>query len=246
MEMITLNKENIKKEHICCAISSNNDIQVKSKKTWLLEQFERGLIFTKMDLRGKCFIEYLPIENAWVCLKGEQMMYINCLWVAGKYQGLGYASQLLESCITESRRQKKKGIVILSAQKKMPFLMDYTFLICHGFKSIDKWGEIELMYYGIDESADFPMFDITESVEDGLVLYYTSQCPFNVKYSQILKEHCEQKNIHLKLIYIETQEQALKVPSPLTTYSLFYNHRFITREVLPPNKFDKIWGEINE
>lgn len=35
MEIITVDEGNIDKEHICCAISSNNDIQVKSKKSWL-------------------------------------------------------------------------------------------------------------------------------------------------------------------------------------------------------------------
>ena len=32
MNYITLTHENLEKEHICCAISGNNDIQVISKK----------------------------------------------------------------------------------------------------------------------------------------------------------------------------------------------------------------------
>lgn len=40
MEIITVNENNIDKEHICCAISSNNDIQVKSKN-WLKERFRK-------------------------------------------------------------------------------------------------------------------------------------------------------------------------------------------------------------
>ena len=43
MEYIKVTNENIEKEHICCAISNNNDIQVSSKKAWLLERFEDGL-----------------------------------------------------------------------------------------------------------------------------------------------------------------------------------------------------------
>ena len=39
MEIITVNESNIDKEHICCAISSNNDIQVKYKKNLLKERF---------------------------------------------------------------------------------------------------------------------------------------------------------------------------------------------------------------
>ena len=66
MEIIKIDKDNIEKEHICCAISSNHDIQVESKKAWLSHEFDNGLVFKKMNIRGKCFIEYIPLENAWV------------------------------------------------------------------------------------------------------------------------------------------------------------------------------------
>ena len=45
MEYIKVTNENIDKEHICCAISNNNDIQVSSQKEWLKEQFREGLFF---------------------------------------------------------------------------------------------------------------------------------------------------------------------------------------------------------
>lgn len=35
MEFIRVTGENIEKEHICCAISNNNDVQVSSKKRGL-------------------------------------------------------------------------------------------------------------------------------------------------------------------------------------------------------------------
>lgn len=53
MEYIRVTNENIEKEHICCAISNNNDIQVSSKKAWLKERFADGLVFLKSEQRGK-------------------------------------------------------------------------------------------------------------------------------------------------------------------------------------------------
>lgn len=44
MEYIRVTSENIGKEHICCAISNNKDIQVSSKKAWLQERFDDGLV----------------------------------------------------------------------------------------------------------------------------------------------------------------------------------------------------------
>ena len=43
MEYIKLTLENLGKEHICCAISNNKDIQVASKKAWLKERIKGRL-----------------------------------------------------------------------------------------------------------------------------------------------------------------------------------------------------------
>ena len=40
MEYILVTKENLEKEHICCAISNNNDIQVSSKKNYEIKSID--------------------------------------------------------------------------------------------------------------------------------------------------------------------------------------------------------------
>ena len=62
----------------------HHDIQVSSKKEWLKERFDDGLVFLKSEQRGKCFIEYIPAENAWNPIVADSYMYINCLWVADR------------------------------------------------------------------------------------------------------------------------------------------------------------------
>ena len=76
MEYIRVTKENLEKEHICCAISNNKDIQVSSKKAWLADRFDEGLVFLKSVERGKCFIEYIPAECAWNPIEAPGYMYI--------------------------------------------------------------------------------------------------------------------------------------------------------------------------
>ena len=71
MDYVYVTKENIEQEHICCAISSNSDVQVRSKKDWLSDRFEGGLVFLKSSVRGKCFIEYIPAR-----MHGFQLMQI--------------------------------------------------------------------------------------------------------------------------------------------------------------------------
>ena len=43
MKYIRVTNENLDKEHICCAISNNKDVQVSSKKAWLSDRFEEVL-----------------------------------------------------------------------------------------------------------------------------------------------------------------------------------------------------------
>ena len=45
MEYIKVTSENIEKEHICCAISNNNDIQVSSKKHGCQNGLKMGWFF---------------------------------------------------------------------------------------------------------------------------------------------------------------------------------------------------------
>ncbi len=92
-------KENLGMEHICCAISNNKDVQVLSKKVWLADRFDEGLVFLKSVERGKCFIEYITAEYAWNPIEAPGYMYIDCLWVSGSFKGHGYSSDLLSECI---------------------------------------------------------------------------------------------------------------------------------------------------
>ena len=128
MELIRLTHENIESEHICCAISNNKDVQVMSKKEWLSSRLDEGLVFLKGDVRGKCFIEYIPAEYAWAPVLADGYMYIDCLWVSGQFKGHGYSNLLLEECIRESKEKGKKGLVALSSKKKMGFLADPKYL----------------------------------------------------------------------------------------------------------------------
>ncbi|MBQ8987359.1 MAG: YoaP domain-containing protein [Lachnospiraceae bacterium] len=154
MEYIRVTKDNLEKEHICCAISNNKDIQVSSKKAWLADRFDEGLVFLKSVERGKCFIEYIPAENAWVPIDANGFMYIDCLWVSGSFKGHGYSTDLLDACITDSKEKGMKGLCILASAKKKPFLADPKFLKYKGFKVADEADNgIQLWYLPFEESA---------------------------------------------------------------------------------------------
>ena len=247
MEFIRITQDNLEQEHICCAISNNKDIQVMSKKAWLRERLDEGLVFLKCNVRGKCFIEYIPAEYAWAPIEAKGYMFIDCLWVSGQFKGHGYSNLLLEECIKDSKEKDKKGLVILSSKKKMGFLSDLGYMKYKGFEIADAAGPyFELMYLPFDKKAAKPCFKNTvnetkhDDMPSGFTLYYTNQCPFTAKYVPILEEMAKARNIDFKTVHIQTKEEAQNAPTPFTTFSLFCNGEFLTHEILSEKKFEKI------
>lgn len=247
MEFIRITHENLETEHICCAIANAKDCQVLSKKAWLKERLDEGLIFLKGNVRGKCFIEYIPAEYAWAPVEADDYMYIDCLWVSGQFKGHGYSKLLLEACIKDSREKGKKGLVLLSSKKKMGFLADPKFMRYQGFEIVDTAPPyFELLYLPFNKDAEKPSFKPSvkkakpSDRQKGFTLYYTNQCPFTAKYVPMLEDMAKKKSVKLQSIPILTREQAQNAPVPFTIFSLFYDGRFITHEILSEKKFEKI------
>ena len=245
MEYIRVTKENLEKEHICCAISNNKDVQVSSKKAWLADRFDEGLVFLKSAERGKCFIEYIPAENAWIPIEAAGYMYIDCLWVSGSFKGHGYSSDLLNACIEDSKKKGKKGLCILCAAKKIPFLADPKFLEYKGFIVGDEADNgIRLMFLPFDKKVEVPKFKECAKhphiKEKDYVLYYTSQCPFNAKYVSVVEKAAKENGIPFRAIHIETKKAAQNAPTPITNYALFHDGNYVTNEQMNDKKFLKL------
>ncbi len=247
MEYIRVSNENIDSEHICCAISNNNDIQVSSKKDWLKERFDEGLVFLKSVERGKCFIEYIPAENAWNPIEADGYMYIDCLWVAGSFKGNGFSTDLLNACIEDSKNKGKRGLCILSSAKKKTFLADPKYLKYKGFAVCDEADNgIQLWYLPFEDNAALPRFKECAkhpyTGENGYVLYYTHQCPFNAKYVPIIENIAKEKGVKFRAIHIASKEEAQNAPTPITTYALFLDGKYLTNEQMNDKRFLKLLG----
>ena len=248
INIVTVTKDNLEREHICCAISNNKDCQVAAKKSWLAERFEDGLVFQKCDVRGKCFIEYIPAEKAWCPIEAEGYMHIHCFWVSGQFKGQGYANLLLNECIKDSKQKGKRGLCVLSSKKKMPFLSDPQHLKYKGFMIADTAEPFyELLYLPFGTGAPKPRFKQPVKTpkinEQGFVLYYAYQCPFTAKYVPLVEEMAKAKSIPFKAVRFETAEEAQNAPAPSTSYCLFWNGEMVTNEILSEKKFENLLGE---
>ena len=244
MGYIRITEENIDAEHICCAMSNNQSLR---KKEWLRERFGEGLVFYRIEERGKCFIEYMPAENAWQPLDTPGYMHINCLWVSGALKGHGYSSDLLNECIRDAKAQGRKGLCILSSAKKKGFLADPRYLRYKGFRAADESETgIQLWYLPFDDGAEAPRFrdcaKHPQVSDSGFVLYYSDQCPYTYYWVPRLTRAAEEHGVALKVIHIDSRAAAQNTPSPVTNFSLFRDGRFITHEILSEKKLLALAG----
>ena len=249
-KFITLTKENIEKEHICCAFSDKKCKEsYELKKEWLKKEFNNGYVFRRLDERAKVFIEYVPAEKAWIPVSAPNYLMINCFWVAGQYKGKGYAKALLQSAIDDAITQGKDGLVTVVGTKKFHYMGDTKWFLRQGFETIEKLPNgFSLLALKLNAKAENPSFkEFTRSGNcpdnTGLVAYFSNRCPFaEYHIMNTLTETARKKNLSLKIIKLETMEQAQSAPTPATIFSLFFNGKFVTTDisVCIEERFDKI------
>ena len=231
-DFITLTPETLEKEHLCCIIRTKKPHPgVEAKRQWLARRLEEGHVFRKLDVKGCVFIEYAPLETAWVPVTGENFLYIYCLWVTGNPKGCGYGRALMESCIADAKNQGKSGVCMLGARKQKAWLSDQSFARKFGFTVADTTpGGYELLALSFDGSKPaFAPGARRETIESReLTVYYDLQCPYIPQRVETLRGYCGEKGIPAHFIQVDSLEQAKALPRPFNNWAVFYDGRFQT------------------
>lgn len=236
MGFITITTDNLKQEHLCCAIADKkHQCGVDVKKKWLKDRIAEGHVFRKLDEKVKVFIEYAPLETAWTPVVGDKYIFIYCLWVSGSFKEKGYGKELLEYCMNDARKQNKSGVCVISSKKKKPFLTDKKFMVKHGFETVDMIGnEYELLALSFDGTK--PHFTDTakkQSIESkNLTVYYGLQCPYIPNCIEQIEAYCKSNEVTLNLMRVDTLEKAKSMPCVFNNWAVFYDGRFETVHLL--------------
>lgn len=251
MDIITLTKQNLESEHLCCAIDNKaSSVGVTAKRAWLAERIDEGLRFKKLNIRGKVFIEYIPVEMGWMPIDATGYMLINCHWVSGSHKGNGYGTELLRECENEAKSLGMKGIVVVTGTKKRPYLSDKSFYLKSGYEVVDSTPPyFELVAKRFDNEAELPKF--TRSAKEGSLgeikgidIFYTTQCPFTLPYIELLKPIIAASNAPIRIHQIKSREEAQAHFCPVTTYSVFINGKYYTNEILTAKKLELLIQQI--
>ena len=235
-DFVNLTAENLEREHLCCIIRSKKTHPgIEAKRQWLSERLKEGHVFRKLNEKATVFIEYAPLETAWVPIIGNNYYYVYCLWVSGSCKGKGYGRALMEYCVADARENGKSGICMLGSNKQKAWLSDQTFAKKFGFEVVDTTEQgYELLALSFDGTS--PRF--AQSVKNkeierkDLTIYYDMQCPFIYQNLETVKKYCDINEIPVSVIPVDTLQKAKELPCVFNNWGVFYKGKFQTVNLL--------------
>ena len=243
-DFINITTENLASEHLCCIIRTRKPHPgIEAKRKWLAERLKEGHVFRKLNVKGCAFIEYAPVETAWVPIVGRNYYYIYCLWVSGEPKGNGYGRALMEYCLNDAKQKGKSGVCMLGAEKQKAWLSDQSFAKKFGFEVADTtdYG-YELLAFSFDGTVPkfAPNVKNPEIESDNLTIYYDKQCPYVYQNIEKLKEYCETENVPASFIQVDSLKKAKELPCVFNNWAVFYKGKFETVNLLDVTALKRI------
>lgn len=235
-DFVNLTAENLAAEHLCCIIHSKKPHPgVEAKKQWLSDRIREGHVFRKLNAKATVFIEFAPLETAWVPITGDNYVYIYCLWVSGDYKGKGYGRTLMEYCLADAKEREKSGVCMLGAKKQKTWLSDQSFAKKFGFEVVDTTASgYELLALSFDgKTPRFAQDAKKEEIEGKeLTIYYDLQCPYIYQNVETIRRYCEVKAVPVSFIQVDTLQKAKELPCVFNNWAVFYKGKFETVNLL--------------
>lgn len=233
---INLTPANLAEEHLCCIIRSQKPHPgVEAKRQWLSDRLQEGHVFRKLDAKATVFIEYAPLETAWVPITGGNYIYIYCLWVLGEHKGHGYGKALMEYCLADAQEKGKSGVCMLGAHKQKAWLSDQAFAKKYGFEVVDSTDDgYELLARSFDGTKPAFTRDAKKQRIAGqeLTIFYDSQCPYVFQTVAAVRQYCEEHGVPLSLHPIDTLQKAKDMPCVFNNWAVFYKGTFVSVNLL--------------
>ena len=243
-DFVNLTIENLTNEHLCCIIRSRKPHPgINAKKQWLSDRLNEGHVFRKLNEKATVFIEYAPLETAWVPIIGDNYYYIYCLWVSGNHKEKGYGQSLMEYCVADAKMKGKSGICMLGAKKQKSWLSDQSFGRKFGFEVVDTTGNgYELLALSFDGTT--PKFAENAKKQriknETLTIYYDMQCPYISQNIERIKKYCGTHEIPVDLIKVDTLHKAKTLPCVFNNFGVFYKGQFETVNLLDAAYLNRI------
>jgi len=181
-----------KSEEVLCSFGAKN---AKVRELVVRSSVPEGLI------------EYMPIEFAPEPVKGEESLFINCVWVLPKFWHVGIGKGLLERLIEKARAYGGASVLAYDGDKWFGFFpyMPVGFFKKFGFKEVCRDGSRVLLHLnlGADEQPSL-IYPKTKMIEKGdkmvIDVFFNSQCPWSRWMTDKIKRNVKKYNVTVNTI----------------------------------------------
>ena len=149
----------------------------------------------------------------------------------------------MEYCISDAKAAGKSGICMLGSEKQKAWLTDQRFAKKYGFRVVDTTETgYELLALSFDGTEpEFTQKAKVSRIEnEELTIYYDMQCPYVQQSIDGIMKYCDDNQVPVSLIQIDTLEKAKDLPGVFNNWAVFYKGRFETVNLVGGNSLERI------
>jgi L-amino acid N-acyltransferase YncA len=248
----TIDPSNVDRYGFFCYKSKSKTYGFRHKRAWLEGSMAEGLRIKIIyeGSRSAGFVEYTPGETSWRVVQAAGYMVIHCMWVVGRHKGKGYGARLLDQVIDEAKHQGMLGLVTVSSSGT--WLANKGFFLHHGFQLVDKAPPSFGLLVKQFVQGSLPSFPTDwESramrTPQGLVVYYSGQCPYHAMFIGSLEKAASQMGLPFQAIELKTSLEARQLsPSAYGVFGVVYNGRLLSYRPIGGKTLCQILEASNE
>ena len=249
IEIIDLTPENIADYGVCGYKDVKKHLELRRKIDWFKTYYPKGLRIKALVTENGGYqgmLEYIPGEFAHRPVKADGYMFIHCLFVGFKneYKGKGYASALIDLCITEAKNAKMQGVAVVT--RNGAFMAKKDIFLKKGFELSDKANpDFELMALKFNRNADNPQFRNLsankQNYEEGITILRSAQCSYSVKNVEAILESAKNKyNMEAHLMDMDDVQSVQHSPCAFGTFCIIYNGEIVSYHPISHTRFQNI------
>ncbi|MBN1510122.1 MAG: GNAT family N-acetyltransferase, partial [Sedimentisphaerales bacterium] len=188
-------------------------------------------------------IEYALGNHAWRPVEAEGYLVIHCLWVYGKHKGKGLGSLLLDSCISDAKKNRCRGVAVVTSSDS--FMAGSDLFIKAGFVPVDRIGPYELLVKKLKRGAPDPRFIVERErllkrYSKGLTILAADQCTYVSKSVERIAAASRTLGLEPKVVRIGSAKASRELPTPYGVFSVLYDGKLIAARPISATRFMSI------
>ncbi|MFX1593666.1 MAG: GNAT family N-acetyltransferase [Promethearchaeota archaeon] len=189
----------------------------KPRKEKIHYKWVGKMLHSDLTIHGRVpmgLLEYIPIEHALEPVKGNNCLFINCMWILPPFWLNGVGKALLKSFLEKAKQYGGASVIAYEGDRWFGTSIRYmpsSFFKKFGFKEVDRDGSRVLLFLDLGSSSTpkfiFPeLKDQYKSQKLNLEILYNSQCPWSKYMINTIKNNIE-KNFNINLNIINTDDR---------------------------------------